>query len=172
MIAVAVDTRADFDGVAQSFAAICREGDVVLLSGDLGAGKTAFVQAAGRALGADDPITSPTYVLLQQYQGSTLQVLHADLYRLETPEALAQLDLTELIEDDAVAFIEWGERSAEFFRERCEITIAASSCTPNDVLDDAANESPRRFTFSGVGSDWNARLEKFVSTLAPDLLQS
>ena len=84
-------------------------GAVVLLFGDLGAGKTAFVRGLARALGVpDDEVTSPTFTLVQEYRGR-LTLHHVDLYRLE-PAEVADLGLDELTSGDAVVAIEWAER--------------------------------------------------------------
>ena len=84
-------------------------GAVVLLFGDLGAGKTAFVRGLARGLGvSDDEVTSPTFTLVQEYRGRTT-LHHVDLYRLE-PAEVADLGLDELTSGDAVVAIEWAER--------------------------------------------------------------
>jgi len=87
----------------------------MLLSGDLGAGKTTFVQALAKALGVTEPVQSPTYVLMKKYQttSSKFQTLvHVDLYRLEKPEELETLKLEEMFADPgALVAIEWPERA-------------------------------------------------------------
>jgi tRNA threonylcarbamoyladenosine biosynthesis protein TsaE len=90
------------------FAARVQPGDVVLLHGDLGAGKTAFVRGLARGLGASpDDVSSPTFTLVQEYRGR-LTLYHVDLYRLK-PIEVADLGLDELTEDAVVA-VEWAER--------------------------------------------------------------
>jgi tRNA threonylcarbamoyladenosine biosynthesis protein TsaE len=84
-------------------------GDVVLLFGDLGAGKTAFVRGLARGLGADpEDVSSPTFTLVQEYHGR-LALFHVDLYRLE-PREVDDLGLEELVVGDGVVAIEWAER--------------------------------------------------------------
>jgi len=100
------ETRA----VAARLAGDVRPGDLLLLEGDLGAGKTAFVQGLAAALGSPEPVTSPTFTLAHRYRGGRLTVHHLDAYRLETIDEAADLGLDELLDDDAVTVIEWGDR--------------------------------------------------------------
>lgn len=86
-------------------------GDVVLVSGEVGAGKTTLVRGAARALGVSGPVTSPTFTLGRRYSG-TVEVCHLDLYRLEDPAAEEPSLLTDYLSPDAVAFVEWPERGA------------------------------------------------------------
>lgn len=90
-----------------------RGGDVILLGGDLGAGKTAFVQGLARAMGIVGPVTSPTFTLVRTYDNpGGLRLVHADVYRLDHLQEVVDLGLAELLEDDTVAVIEWGEVAA------------------------------------------------------------
>ena len=92
------------------FARGLRAGDVILLFGDLGAGKTAFVRGLAAGLGAPgDEVSSPTFTLIQEYRGGRLVLHHVDLYRL-APAEVADLGLDELISGAAVVAIEWAER--------------------------------------------------------------
>jgi len=86
---------------------------LVILRGDLGAGKTTLVKGIAATLGAADPeeVTSPTFTLVHEYQGTKLRLYHLDLYRLETERELATLGLEEMIESpDALVLVEWGEK--------------------------------------------------------------
>lgn len=87
-----------------------RAGDVVLLSGELGAGKTVLAQGIGRALGVTEPIKSSSFVIMNEYDGRALRLYHADLYRLEDPAQVAELALDELAAR-GVLVIEWPERA-------------------------------------------------------------
>ncbi|MGH2830381.1 MAG: tRNA (adenosine(37)-N6)-threonylcarbamoyltransferase complex ATPase subunit type 1 TsaE [Actinomycetota bacterium] len=98
------DTRAIATALAQEFA----PGDVVALSGDLGAGKTAFVQGAAAALGVQERVTSPSFVLVREYQGR-LPILHIDVYRLGNLQELVDLGYEEFLDPNWVVFIEWGD---------------------------------------------------------------
>ena len=89
-----------------------RAGDVVLLSGELGAGKTVLAQGIGRGMGVADPIKSSSFVIMNEYDGSSLRLYHADLYRLEEPEQVAELALDELAAA-GVLVVEWPERAMQ-----------------------------------------------------------
>jgi tRNA threonylcarbamoyladenosine biosynthesis protein TsaE len=106
----------------ERFAARVNGGDVLLLYGDLGAGKTAFVRGLARGLGASaDDVSSPTFTIIQEYRGR-LTLYHVDLYRLQSIE-VADLGLDELRMDDAIVAIEWAERWAERPADAWEITF-------------------------------------------------
>lgn len=106
-------------------AAELRPGSVVLLHGDLGAGKTTLVRGAARALGATEPVTSPTFALAHRYDGDAVRVAHLDLYRLGS--AGLSDDDEELIEDElsgaVIAFVEWPDPIVEHVRERTALTV-------------------------------------------------
>ena len=98
--------------VAREFAATLRAGDVVLLSGNLGAGKTVFTRGVAEGLGIDpDAVSSPTFTIVHEYRGPRLTLYHADLYRLERA-ATEDLGLEEMGVKDGVLVIEWPDRLA------------------------------------------------------------
>ena len=111
----ASDTRttrseAETAGVGRDVAASLHAGDAVLLSGDLGAGKTAFVRGLAEGLGiAPEDVSSPTFTLIQEYRGGRLPLFHVDLYRLDDPREIDDLGLDELGRDGVLA-IEWAEK--------------------------------------------------------------
>jgi tRNA threonylcarbamoyladenosine biosynthesis protein TsaE len=95
---------------ASSFAKNLKAGDIVLLEGDLGAGKTTFVKGLAQGLKAKaQEVVSPTFVLMNVYKGR-LPIYHFDLYRLEKPEEIASLNIDEYLQSDGVAVIEWPKR--------------------------------------------------------------
>ena len=105
---------------------LLRPGDVVLLSGDLGAGKTVFVQGIARGMGFQGSVSSKSFVLLGEYQGRECKLYHADLFRLEAPEQAAELAMDEYC-SDGVLVAEWPERAPHVFppdsvRVRFEVT--------------------------------------------------
>lgn len=114
----ATSSAAATERLGGELAAPLRRGDVVLLSGDLGAGKTTLVRGAMRALGVEGPITSPTYVLGARHEGRDGPVSHLDLYRLagglagEDPELL-----DPYLGGGAIAFVEWPEQAGAPFEE-------------------------------------------------------
>jgi tRNA threonylcarbamoyladenosine biosynthesis protein TsaE len=106
-------SSAETEALGERFGAELQPGDVVLVSGEMGAGKTTFIRGACRALGVSEPVTSPTFTIGQRYAGR-VPVSHLDLYRLEDIEAEEPGLLDDYVEPGSVAFIEWpaiaGER--------------------------------------------------------------
>jgi len=94
--------------LAAALAVLARPGDVIVLAGDLGAGKTAFVQGFGRGLGVVERITSPTFTLVHVYEGR-LPVHHLDVYRLEQMSEALDLGLAEMLDEGGVVLVEWGD---------------------------------------------------------------
>jgi len=99
---------------------------IVLLRGDLGAGKTTMVKGIAQGFHAaeQEDVTSPTFTLIHEYRGPEVAVYHIDLYRIDTEKELATLAIDDLIDDRSVVLIEWGEKFERFRRERdVEVTI-------------------------------------------------
>ena len=150
-------TTTDVDGtraLAAAVAALTVAGDLIVLLGDLGAGKTAFVKGLVAALGSPDPVTSPTFTIAQRYDGGRLTVHHLDAYRLAGPEEAADLALDELLDDDAVTVIEWGDRLQGILPvDRLEIAIAFG-----------AGDDDRVLTIEAGGPGWASRLRELDAT--------
>ena len=100
-------SSADTEAIGARLAAALEPGDVVLVSGELGSGKTTLIRGACRALGVEDPVTSPTFTIGQRYSGGRLPVSHLDLYRLESLEGEDPALLDDYLGPDGVAFVEW-----------------------------------------------------------------
>ena len=143
--------------LAAALAELARAGDLVLLAGDLGAGKTAFAQGFGRGLGVDEPITSPTFTLAREYQGNRLRLHHLDAYRMEALEEVLDVGLPELLDDEAVVLIEWGD--------------AIAPAVPPDYLEVRItlgdDDDDRVLELSSVGPSWAARTRAVATVLAP-----
>jgi len=105
---------------------------IVVLRGDLGAGKTTLVKgiAEGFNAASHDDVTSPTFTLIHEYRGPSVTVYHIDLYRIDTPRELETLGLDDLMTDNSVLLIEWGEKFARFQRER-NVEIALERISEN-----------------------------------------
>ncbi len=106
---------------------------LILLRGELGAGKTTLVKgiAEGFHAAKQENVTSPTFTLIHEYRGPDVNVYHIDLYRVDTPRQLETLGLDDLIADNSVLLIEWGEKFPRFVRER-DIEIAIERTGEND----------------------------------------
>lgn len=132
--------------LAGAIAALATAGDVILLSGELGAGKTAFAQGFGNGLGITEPIVSPTFTLARQYQGK-LALHHLDVYRLERFAELEDIGVSELLDGNGVVLIEWGD--------------AVAPALPNDYLEITLTygegDDDRDIELRCVGSRWSAR---------------
>ncbi len=115
-LVLSTDSASATKNVAGRLASLCTAGDVILLMGDLGAGKTAFAQGYAAALGVEGPVTSPTFALVRQYrcadQARVDTLIHADVYRTGGLSEVVELGLAELVEERAVALVEWGELAA------------------------------------------------------------
>ena len=102
--------------MAAALVPLVRAGDVVLLVGDLGAGKTTFAQGFAAGLGVEGPVTSPTFALVRHYRTGAASpvtaLIHADVYRTGSLEEVTDLALAELVEEDAVVVVEWGDVAA------------------------------------------------------------
>ena len=106
---------------------------LVLLRGELGAGKTTLVKgiAEGFQAASQNDVTSPTFTLVHEYRGPSANVYHIDLYRVDTPHQLETLGLDDLIGEQSVLLIEWGEKFARFVRER-DVEIVLERAGQND----------------------------------------
>jgi tRNA threonylcarbamoyl adenosine modification protein YjeE len=129
-----VDDLAAFERVAAAFAADLRPGEVVALTGDLGAGKTTFVRAVVRALHGRDEASSPTFTFRHTYAGEP-PIEHLDLYRIEDPAEARELGLEEAFDGASIVLVEWPERLPQLIPEHAvHVGITGSGDSPRDVV--------------------------------------
>lgn len=146
MLVTTTDSVEQTRALAAAVAELARPGDLLLLVGDLGAGKTAFTQGFGAGLGVEDQITSPTFALVQGYSGR-LNMHHLDVYRLEQIDEALDLGLSELLDDGSVTLIEWGDTIISTLpRDYLEVRVSFG-----EGADD------RTIELHPVGSSWRAR---------------
>jgi tRNA threonylcarbamoyladenosine biosynthesis protein TsaE len=130
---ITTNSEQDTAAAGERLAGVLEAGDVVLLFGELGAGKTAFVRGLARGLGAPpEDVSSPTFTLVQEYRGGRLPLYHVDLYRLE-PAEIADLGLDELIEGDGVVAIEWADRWRDRPDDAIEVAIRDAGGTSRTI---------------------------------------
>ncbi|MDX6634704.1 MAG: tRNA threonylcarbamoyladenosine biosynthesis protein TsaE [Solirubrobacterales bacterium] len=125
MEVVETGSAAETEALGARLAERLRPGDVVLLSGELGTGKTTLVRGACRALGVTDPVTSPTFTIGQRYGGGRMPVSHLDLYRLQTLEGEDPALLEDYLRPEGIAFVEWpAAGSGRLDRPAFEVRLA------------------------------------------------
>lgn len=133
----------------EKLGSILKEGDILCLNGDLGAGKTTLTKSIGSGLGVDEYITSPTFALINEYRGR-LPVYHIDVYRLENVEEIDDLGFDEYIYGSGVTIIEWAERIRSFLpKDRIILDIRRGD-----------DENSRRVSLSGDGERYRAVLRR------------
>ncbi len=141
--------------IAALLAAVSLAGDLIVLAGDMGAGKTCFAGGFAHGLGIDDRITSPTFTLVNTYDGR-LRLHHLDVYRLDQMHEALDLGLAELLDDGSVTLIEWGD--------------VISPVLPSDYMEiqmdyDDDDELVRTMTLVQVGGSWATRMPEIAISL-------
>jgi len=175
------ESLADTHAIAAVLAALARPGDIIVLAGDMGAGKTAFAQGFGRALGITEAITSPTFTLVHSYPvpGRRLALHHADLYRLERTGDIEDLALHELAEFDGIVLIEWGDVAGAAIGDHLEIRLdtddlpdlaldtveAADGAEPAGTADDFGLDGSRIVEIEASGGSWAGRWDRLTHDL-------
>lgn len=145
--------------VARVLGGLVKPGDVIVLTGDLGAGKTALTKGLGAALGIEETITSPTFTLAREYHQGRLSLHHLDVYRLAGPDDAVDLALPELIDSGGVIVIEWGTIIASVLPENyLEVDIG---------LGDGDDDRVIRFMFHGTA--WHDRYADLVNQLGVEV---
>ncbi len=133
--------------VAGTVAGLSRAGDIILLAGEMGAGKTAFAQGFGRALGVTEPITSPTFTLVHSYDTGGPTLHHADVYRLDQLSEVTDLALGELAEFDGIVLVEWGDVVSSAFGDHLVVRL--------DLVE--GDVDSRLITITPAGGTWARR---------------
>lgn len=146
--------------LGQRMGALLAAGDLVLLYGDLGAGKTTLVKGIALGLGVADQVASPTFALIHLHRGR-IALCHVDLYRLDSADQLEPLGLEECLEGDAVTVVEWPEIVSDWLPP-CRLEVRISLAEGADVADEAVDATPRLVEITGRG----ARMQSLVKELA------
>jgi tRNA threonylcarbamoyladenosine biosynthesis protein TsaE len=150
--ALAEDTRA----IGAALAELLQPGDAVALSGELGAGKTTFVQGVARGLGFAGMVVSPTFTLVREYR-ARLAIHHVDVYRLERVQDVLDLGFEEMADEDGLLLVEWGD--------------AVEGLLPADHLSVEltvpGQDERRRMVVTGTGRSWAIRWERLEQALEP-----
>lgn len=137
--------------MARKLAPILTKGDLISLSGDLGAGKTVFAKGLAAGLGIDAPVTSPTFTIIKEYEGK-LPLFHFDVYRLASAEELEELGADEYFYGEGVSVVEWGDRVEEILpEERLSIRILR-----------LVDEDLRRIEVTSHGERWKKQVDKWL----------
>lgn len=155
--------------LAAALAELARPGDLLVLVGDLGAGKTAFCQGFGRGLGVDEQITSPTFAIVQSYTGR-LDLHHLDVYRLGQLNEAHDLGLNELLDEGGVTVIEWGDMIVpvlppDFLEVHLDLDLDGDLDGETAATSDAALDV-RNVRLVPVGARWSARVRAVRTALS------
>ncbi|HYU94392.1 MAG TPA: tRNA (adenosine(37)-N6)-threonylcarbamoyltransferase complex ATPase subunit type 1 TsaE [Actinomycetota bacterium] len=146
----------DTMAVGEAVASLLGEGDVIALTGELGAGKTTFVRGAARALGFEGAVASPTFTLVREYQGR-VRIYHVDVYRLERVQDVLDLGLDEMVAEGGVLLVEWGDAVEGLLPDDhllAEITLVGEG-------------DARRIVVTGMGPSWATRWERLERLTEP-----
>jgi tRNA threonylcarbamoyladenosine biosynthesis protein TsaE len=154
--ATAAETRA----LGEALAPLLRLHDVLVLTGELGAGKTTLVQGIARGLGAEERVASPTFTLVREYVSGRIPIAHVDVYRLDRVQEVVDLALDELEGGECVLIVEWGDAVEELLApERLSIEMRTADPTGDDET--------RRLSIDPQGDSWRERSGELVRALLP-----
>jgi tRNA threonylcarbamoyladenosine biosynthesis protein TsaE len=149
-------SAAETGALAARLGAIVRAGDVVVLAGELGAGKTVFAKGIATALGITEPVVSPSFTIVREYD-APLPLVHVDVYRIDHLQELHDLGFDDLIGTDAVTVVEWGDR--------------VTALLPVDRLDIALepglDDDDRVVTIEPAGVTWRERADALNGLVEP-----
>jgi tRNA threonylcarbamoyladenosine biosynthesis protein TsaE len=157
MLHLRSDSPAATFAIAAAVAGLARRGDLIVLAGEMGTGKTAFAQGFGRAIGVDEPITSPTFTLVHSYPAGRTTLHHADIYRLSSHHEVADLAFSELLEYDGIVLVEWGDVVSASLGDHLLVRLEFENGT----------EEARRITIGATGKSWASRWAEVERSLEP-----
>ncbi len=132
------NSPAQTEAVGQALGAVLTPGTVIAYEGDLGAGKTAFTRGLARGLGATDPITSPTYTIVNEYLSGRMPLFHFDMYRLSCADDLWDIGWEDYLQRGGVCAVEWSENVSEAMEGAVRVRI------------EKTEENSRKITIEGV----------------------
>ena len=160
MTTLTIPTAADMRALGTRLAALLRAGDLVLLTGELGAGKTTLAQGIGAGLGVRAPVLSPTFVLARVHRGGRVSLVHVDAYRLGSIAEVDDLDLDAVLEE-SVTLVEWGTGLVEGLApDRLEVRLDRGS---------GEEDETRRVLISAYGERWaHVDLDAVLRTRPPE----
>lgn len=127
------------EALAARLAETLRAGDVLALDGDLGAGKTAFTRGLAQGLGFSGTVTSPTFTIVNEYEGGRLPLFHFDLYRLTSPEELFDIGWEDYLDRGGVCCVEWSRRGAELMAGAIRVVFTRLSDTGRSISIEGAS---------------------------------
>ncbi|MEN3315560.1 MAG: tRNA threonylcarbamoyladenosine biosynthesis protein TsaE [Acidimicrobiaceae bacterium] len=155
MIACLTKSVDDTKALASAVSELVGPGDLIVLAGDLGAGKTAFTQGLAQGLGVTEPVTSPAFVLVRSYAGR-LALAHIDVYRLDHLQEVFDLGISEIVDSGGVTVVEWGD----------VVTPALPADLLEVRLDQGDADDDRRLVFDGVGPSWVPRMGALAAAVS------
>ena len=157
MIELRASDLGDTHAIAGAIAGVVRPRDLIVLVGEMGAGKTAFTTGFAKALGVhgDDHVSSPTFTLMHSYTSGRIPLHHVDLYRLTSLAEVADLGVRELLDMGAVGLVEWGDVASEVLGDGLSVTLVA----------DDDDEDARTITIEVEGHAWDTRWDVLKNAL-------
>lgn len=155
MIACLTKSVDDTKALASAVSELVGPGDLIVLAGDLGAGKTAFTQGLAQGIGVTEPVTSPAFVLVRSYAGR-LALTHIDVYRLDHLQEVFDLGIAEIVDGGGVTVVEWGD----------VVTPALPADLLEVRLDQGDADDDRRLVFDAVGPSWVPRMGALAAAVS------
>lgn len=153
---------AETQALAQTLASLAQPGDLVVLAGEMGAGKTAFAQGFARGLGVTERVTSPTFTIVREYAGTHLALHHLDVYRLDQLREVPELGVGEMLDEEAVMLVEWGDAVLPALGDQyLEVRLGFGDDDDHRTLD-----------LAPCGTPWIARGRVVAEVLQPWLASS